>query len=37
MTNVIVLSIIFIVSVLYIGKFTRFHLPDNDKEVAEEE
>jgi|GEM_PF-5404519 len=37
MTSVIVLSLIFIATVLYVGKFTRFHVPDNDREVADEE
>ena len=37
MTSVIVLSIIFLVTVLFVGKFTRFHVPDNDREVAQED
>lgn len=37
MTSLIILSVLFVAVVLYVGRFTRFHMPDNDKELHQEE
>lgn len=37
MTSVVVLSLIVLALILYVGKYTRFHVPDNDIELSQEE
>ena len=33
MYSVLFFSLLFIITVLFVGKYTRFHVPDNDKEI----
>jgi hypothetical protein len=37
MTSVIILSAIILAIILFVGKYTRFHVPDNDIDLAKEE
>ena len=37
MTSLIILSVLFVAAVLYLGKYTRFHVPDNDRDLYHKE
>lgn len=37
MTSVVILSVLILALILFVGKYTRFHVPDNDIELAKED